>query len=75
MWTMDLEVRPEHAEIFHYLVVDRWTPGSVQFFKSKYSVVLINTESTCRHRQNQETNPTPGFFDQRPKPRRGGTVS
>ena len=48
----DLEVRPEPAESIHYLVIIQIpnllhesvdTPGSVQFFKSKSHVVLINT--------------------------------
>ena len=38
------------------------TPGSVQFFKSKSYVGLINMESKYRHRQHQETDQNPGLF-------------
>ena len=58
-----MEVRPEHAEGIHYLVIIQIpnslhgsvdTPASVQFFKSRKYVFLINTESKCRYRQHQE---------------------
>ena len=37
-------------------------PNSLHGSMDKSHVVLIKTESKYRHRQHQETDPTPGFF-------------
>ena len=70
MWMVDSEVRQEHAESTHNLVIIKIpnllhgsvdTPKSVQFFKSKSCVVLTNTELRYRCRQNPKTDLTPGL--------------
>ena len=70
MWMVDSEVRQEHAESTHNLVIIKIpnllhgsedTPKSVQFFKSKSCVVLSNTELRYRCRQNPKTDLTPGL--------------
>ena len=82
---MDWEVRLEHAESIHCLVIVQIpnllhgsvdTPGSVQFFKSKLYVGLINTE--LKLQAPSTSGDGSNFLDsllQRPTPLRGGIVS